>query len=79
MTVGELIAILQGMPSELPVLTSSYELGYTEHFNVSVDLVADDKAYEPEYWWAGRYQPFSDCLIPQNPFNAVLVTRGKAR
>ena len=79
MTVGELITILQDMPSELPVLTSSYEIGYTEHFDVSMDIVAEDEAYDPEFWWAGRYHPLSDCLTPVNPFNAVLVTRGKAR
>jgi hypothetical protein len=79
MTVGELIAVLQGMPPDLPVLVSSFEIGYTEHFDVSMDIAAEDLAYEPEYWWAGRFQPLSDCLTPQSPFNAVLVTRGKAR
>lgn len=79
MTVGQLIARLQGMPSDLPVLVSSLETGYTEHFDVAMDIAAEDLAYDPEFWWAGRYQPFSDCLTPQNPFNAVLVTRGKAR
>lgn len=79
MTVGELIAVLQGMPTDLPVLASSYETGYTEHFDVSMEIVAEDGAYEPEYWWAGRYQPLSDCLTPRGPFNAVLVTSRKAR
>jgi hypothetical protein len=79
MTVGELISLLQGMPQELPVLVSSSETGYTEHFDVSVEVAAEDGAYEPEHWWAGRYQPLSDSLSPRSTFKAVLVTRGKAR
>lgn len=79
MTVGELIAALREMPPELPVLVSSYETGYTEHFDVAIEVAAEDRAYEPGDEWAGRYQPFSDAIDPLSPFKAVLVTRGKAR
>jgi hypothetical protein len=79
MTVGELIAVLREMPQELPVLVSSQDTGYTEHFNVAIEIVAEDEAYGSEDWWAGRYQPFSDSLSPRKAFDAVLVTRGEAR
>lgn len=79
MTVGELIAVLREMPPELPVLVSSQDTGYTEHFDVAIEIVADDEVYASEDWWAGRYQPLSDSLSPRSAFDAVLVTRGKAR
>jgi hypothetical protein len=79
MTVGELIAVLREMPQELPVLISSHETGYTEHFDIAIEMAAEDEAYEPEDGWAGRYQPLSDAIAPLSPFKAVLVTRGKAR
>jgi N-formylglutamate amidohydrolase len=79
MTVGELIAVLREMPQELPVLVSSQDTGYTEHFEVALELAAEDEAYASEDWWAGRYQPLSDSISPRKAFDAVLVTRGKAR
>jgi hypothetical protein len=79
MTVGELIALLRQIPQELPVLVSSQDTGYTEHFNVAIEIVAEEEAYGSEDWWAGRYQPPGDSLSPRKAFDAVLVTRGKAR
>jgi hypothetical protein len=79
MTVAELIALLEGMPQQLPVLVSSYDTGYTDQFDVAIEIAAEDEAYDSEHWWAGRYQPLSDSLSPRGAFNAVLVTRGKAR
>ena len=69
-TVGQLIEVLKSLPQDLPVLTSGYENGFENFYELGIIKVK----HEPESaYYEGEFQVAEDG--DEERFDAVVIRR----
>lgn len=67
--VGDLVAILQKLPQDLPVLVSGYESGFENFYSPEIKTL---KHFPENKYYEGEFQEETD---EQKTFQAVILQR----